>query len=150
VRLPNYQIKKQIKARLIRKYRGGLLKKKTKAESVFEEILKKLDIDFIPQAGFFTDKSFYIVDFYIKSPYKLIIEVDDASHKTKERYLYNKAKISYLRKCGFRVLTFTNDMVLNQRLKVERQVFDCLDKIRRSQKYRIARHKLIHKASKTH
>lgn len=127
----NYQIRKTIKARLIRKYRAGLIKRKTKAEVAFEDILKSMKVDFVLQAGILSAKSFYIVDFYIKSPYKLIVEIDDDNHKRTKRRLYDRKKFSYLKKSGFEVLRFANEVVLNERPKVQRQLCDCLRRIRR-------------------
>ena len=127
-----YQIRKIIKARLIRRYRGGLIKRKTKAECAFERILKKIKADFIAQAGFLSPISFYIVDFYIKNPYKLIIEIDDETHREKRKYVQDRKKISYLRNCGFKVLKFTNGNVLNRSQKVERQLLNCLQRIEKS------------------
>ncbi|KPK43050.1 MAG: hypothetical protein AMJ78_00015 [Omnitrophica WOR_2 bacterium SM23_29] len=123
-------MRRRIKARFLRRFRGGLIKKRTKAERVFEDILKKLGLDFIPQAGFLSPKSFYIVDFYIKSPYKLIVEIDGENHRTNKNYIYDKKKISYFRRCGFRVLKFLNDNVLNDKEKVQRQLCYCLGKIK--------------------
>jgi very-short-patch-repair endonuclease len=125
------QIRKIIKARLIRRYRSGLIKRRTHAEAVFEDILRSLGLDFILQAGILSAKSFYIVDFYIKSPYKLIIEIDDDNHKRAKRRIYDRKKFSYLRKSGFRLLKFTNEMVLNQESKVKRQLCSCLRRIRK-------------------
>ncbi|MCM8781366.1 MAG: M48 family metalloprotease [Candidatus Omnitrophica bacterium] len=102
-----------------------------RAEQVLRDILDNAGIDYVYQAGFFTPQSFYIVDFYIKSPYKLIIEIDDTSSKDTKRYDYYKKKIGYLRRCGFRVLRFSNKTVLDDRSKVQRQLFDCMHRIRR-------------------
>jgi len=124
--LPNYQIRKQIKARFLRKYRGGLIKRRTKAERAFEGMLKSLGVDFIFQAGFLSPQSFYIVDFYIKSPYKLIIEIDGQEHRKARKVIYDKKKIDYLKSCGFRVLRFTNEAILNQSKRVFRQLRHCL------------------------
>ena len=131
MRLQNYQIRKQIKARFLRKYRGGLIKNKTTAESLLEDMLKRLGLDYIFQAGFLSPKSFYIVDFYIKSPYKLVIEVDGENHKQRKRIIFDKRKMDYLRKCGFKVLRFSNEAILNQRQKVKRQLSDSLPQILR-------------------
>ncbi len=119
--IPKYQIRNSIKARLLRKHRGGLIKKKTKAETAFEVMLKKLKLDYIYQAGFLCPTSFYIADFYIKSPFKLIIEIDDESHNKEKRKSRDIKKTSYFVKCGFKVLRFTNDMVLKRMSDVEQQ-----------------------------
>ncbi len=126
----NYRIRQQLKARLLRKYRGGLIKKKTRAEAAFEDILKKLGVDFISQAGFLSPRSFYIADFYIKSPYKLIVEIDGENHKQGKRIIYDKRRISYFRRCGFSVLRFSNDTILSQGLTVERRLRIFLGKLK--------------------
>ena len=126
MKLLKYQIRNRIKARFLRKYRGGLIKKRTEAECVFEDILKRLKVGFIFQAGFLSPKSFYIADFYIKSPYKLVIEIDGQEHKQRKRIISDNRKIRYLRRCGFAILRFPNDAILNQRQKVESQLRNCL------------------------
>ena len=93
------------------------------------DILKRLELDFIFQAGFLSPKSFYIVDFYVKSPYRLVIEINDFSHKYRKKRLRDKRKINYLKKCGYKVIIFTNDAVLNQGLQVQRQIKACLESI---------------------
>lgn len=107
-----------------------MIKKQTEAECAFKDILDRLGVDFIFQAGFLSSQTFYIVDFYIKSPYKLIIEIDDESHKERKKDIYDKQKLGYLGSCGFKVLKFTNENVLNQSRKVERQLRNCLDKLK--------------------
>lgn len=118
-------------ARLIRKYRGGLLRKKTESERIFEEILRDVGVGYIFQAAFFTPRSFYIVDFYIKSPYKLIVEIDGASHFTESQRRCDTEKIRYLRRCGFKLLKFTNEMVREERAKVHRQLCQRLYTLKR-------------------
>jgi very-short-patch-repair endonuclease len=134
MKLQNHRIRKQIKMRLIRKYRAGLIKEKTRAEAACEDILKRLEISFISQAGFLSPKSFYIVDFYIKYPYKLIVEINGTNHTQRKRSIYDKEKIGYLKKCGFRILRFSDEDVLNRKKKVECQLKNYLTKIKMSRR----------------
>ncbi len=128
MRLDKSFVRNKIKARLIRRYRQGLLKNRSEAEKSFESLLKKLGIDFMCQGGIFNPKSFFIVDFYLNYPHKLIVEIDDESHLSPKRKRLDKARISYLKKSGFRILRFTNRTVLNDIEKVERQLIRRLEK----------------------
>ena len=131
MKLENYQIRNQIRARFLRYYRRGLIKKKTKAENAFEKILNKLRVSFIPQAGFLSARTFYIVDYYIKYPYKLIVEIDGEDHRGRKKVIRDKEKISYLRRSGFRVIRFSNENVLKEKQKIKRQLCRCLDSIKK-------------------
>lgn len=119
----NSIIRKKIRGRLLRTYRYGLLKKKSFAEQRFEDILKRFKVDYIPQAGFFSKGSFYIVDFYIKNPYKIIVEIDDESHRSERKRLYDCQKIRYFKKAGFNIIKFSNRLVLNYPTRVQRRLF---------------------------
>lgn len=111
--------RKYMQARLLRIYRRGLIKHMTPAETCFEQILKKLKLTYMPQAGFFTEDSFYIVDFYLKYPHKLVVEINGADHKEKSRSQRDRDKLLYFERCGYRVLVFSNEQVLECPQEVE-------------------------------
>ena len=127
---PKHVIRKIVKARILRRYRYGLLKKRTKTERIFEDILRDLGVGFIPQAGFLTSRSFYISDFYIKSPYKLLVEIDGKTHASKKERARDRQKIIYFKRCGFAMHRVAEQTLLEDPAKVKRQMTDRLSKLK--------------------
>ena len=115
-------IRRQLHARLIRIYRRGLLKRMTAAESCFEQILKKLKLNYMAQAGFFTPRSFCIVDFYIKAPVKLVVEINGEDHHQKSRLKRDIKKLRSLRRQGYAVAVFSNEQVIARPDEVEQRL----------------------------
>jgi very-short-patch-repair endonuclease len=95
------------------KFRGELLKRQTKAELAFAELLQRNEIAYIPQKGFIANGRTCIVDFYIPK-FKLCIEVDGEYHLEEKQMRYDYERDMYLTKTrNFGVLRVTNDQVLN-------------------------------------
>jgi very-short-patch-repair endonuclease len=133
IRYSQTQAYTQIRMRLARKFRKGLINRMTKAETACETLLKNLGLDYVVQAAFLAPRSFYIVDFYIKSPYKMIIEVDGADHRTPRKIRFDRKKIAYFLRCGFKFIKLHNDMVLNDPERVKRYIQHVLERIQHKQ-----------------
>lgn len=54
---------------------------------------------------------FYIVDFYCPQA-KLIIELDGGQHAFEETVLYDQERTAFLNACGFKVIRFWNNEVI--------------------------------------
>lgn len=79
--------KKNSKLRLQGKaeeFRADLIKNQTLSEKKFKLILKELNIKYEFQKIFYTEKSFYIADFYLND-YNIVIEIDGGYHNTVEQ-----------------------------------------------------------------
>lgn len=79
--------KKNSKLRLQGKaeeFRADLVKNQTLSEKKFKLILKELNIKYEFQKIFYTEKSFYIADFYLND-YNIVIEIDGGYHNTVEQ-----------------------------------------------------------------
>lgn len=81
-------------------FREDLIKKQTKAEVIFKAKLKSLNIGYEFQKIVYTDKTFYILDFYIPS-LNLVIELDGKYHDTKEQKIKDSKRTLELKKLGF-------------------------------------------------
>lgn len=98
----------------------------TLAELKFQSKLDALGIRYIFQKGFIQGNGYYIVDFYIPKPYKIVIEIDGSSHDDREEY--DKRKNAYLKKRGFWVVRITNDCADWIPLEEVREIFKHLNK----------------------
>jgi very-short-patch-repair endonuclease len=105
-------IKVKRKAELISLRRRLLTQRATSAEITMRSILDSLNLKYRFQAPFFTHKSFYITDFYIKG-YKLVVEVDGLHHLRASQAKYDIERTRLLEKRGLTVLRFMNDEVVN-------------------------------------
>lgn len=65
-------------------FRSDLIKKQTRSEARMKVALKELNVKYEFQKIFYTEKSFYIVDFYLPE-YNVVIEVDGGYHNDKEQ-----------------------------------------------------------------
>lgn len=65
-------------------FRSDLIKKQTRSEARMKVVLKELNVKYEFQKIFYTEKSFYIVDFYLPE-YNVVIEVDGGYHNDKEQ-----------------------------------------------------------------
>lgn len=81
------------------------------SELVFKKILEESNVKFIFQKGFISGNGFYIVDFYIPKPFKIVIEIDGEYHNTTSQIEYDKRKDEYLKNRGFRVVRIKNNEV---------------------------------------
>jgi very-short-patch-repair endonuclease len=81
------RIKRIIKARLgdkAKKFRTDLVKNQTPSETKMKAILKFMGIKYEFQKIFYTETTFYIVDFYLPDE-NIVIELDGGYHNTKEQ-----------------------------------------------------------------
>jgi len=83
----------------------------TPAERRVKIMLNVLKTKHIFQKGFIQGNGYYIVDFYLPKPKKIVIEVDGSSHEGREDY--DARKDAYLKKRKFKVVRITNDEVFN-------------------------------------
>ena len=97
------------------KYQRLLRDNKTQYELSFEKILIDNNIKFIAQKGFFNNNSFYIVDYYIPRPYKIIIEIDGEYHE--DRIREDRERDRYFKSRGFRVVRILNKDVKDFEIK---------------------------------
>lgn len=89
-------------------YRRRLVKKATKAEKRFRELIKKLKYKYSFQKVINKPKfGFYIVDFYIPK-FNTIVEIDGGYHFNKRQVKKDKYREEILRSLGYRIIRFTN------------------------------------------
>ena len=93
------------------KYKKELRKNATKWEKRAFSKLKLTYPSTIFQKEFIRDGKMYIVDFYIPSPYGVIIEIDGAHHYKKDQRAKDKERDNYLKSQGFIVIRVSNDSV---------------------------------------
>ena len=89
-------------------FRSDLIKKQTRSEAKMKVVLKELNVKYEFQKIFYTEKSFYIVDFYLPE-YNVAIEVDGGYHNDKEQKI----------KDNNRTLKLTEDINYVYRIKNE-------------------------------
>lgn len=81
------RIKRIVKAKLgdkAKKFRADLVKNQTPSETKMKAILKFMGIKYEFQKIFYTETTFYIVDFYLPDR-NIVIELDGGYHNTKEQ-----------------------------------------------------------------
>lgn len=110
-----------------------LRKNATVAEKRMKAIITDLDVAFrfqkIFQKGPGRNKPYFIVDFYIKKPYKVIVEIDGQHHYKEPQFSYDRYRTKYLEeKRGFRVVRFANKKVLNEPELVRTELSAILEK----------------------
>ena len=127
---PESKIREIVQMRIARRFRWGLIKSRSKAELDFENILKELELDFIRQAIFLNSRTFFIVDFFIKFPHNVVVEVDGKNHIRKARNARDREQDEYFRSarytakavphaiCG-KLLRFQDEEILNEPEKVK-------------------------------
>ena len=99
----------------------------TPSEKMFRGILNDLKIKYIFQKGFMAGDFYCIVDFYLPKPHKICFEIDGGYHNTSEQKKKDFAKDYYLtKKRHFRVIRFTNDEVLGNRLEIKKKLVEML------------------------
>ena len=92
----------------------------TFAEKSFENILNKLEIPFESQKIVRVDKGnskehdykWFIVDFYIRHPYKVVVEIDGGSHNSKIAYDDTREDLITQKKPFWSIWRFSNDEVV--------------------------------------
>lgn len=107
--------------KLLAKYR--LEHKPTKAEILFEDILKEYKVKYIKQKGFVAKcNTCLIADFYIPKPYKLIIEIDGGYHLDRKNKDYGRDRF-FLFERGINTLRFTNEEVYDKEFVLKKLSF---------------------------
>lgn len=72
-------------------------------------LLKELGERYIFEKGVFTDRTFFLVDFYLPKPRKLCLEIDGGYHKA--QLYYDTMRDNFLRKeRKMKVLRITNEV----------------------------------------
>lgn len=96
---------------LLGKYKKTLNLSPTPAETHINKLLVEIGEKFIFNKGFYTEKRFFIVDFYIPKRRKLCLEIDGGYHK--DQVDYDMWRDRFLEtKRGFRVKRLTNEDAL--------------------------------------
>jgi very-short-patch-repair endonuclease len=92
----------------------------TPAEEMLWRVLRAGNLEGV---RFLRQKAFgrYIVDFYCASA-KLVIELDGEVHDTVEAQAYDAVRTETLEARGWRVLRFSNDLVLEELPEVIRKI----------------------------
>lgn len=69
---------------------------------------------FFHQKGFYSERTHYIVDFYLPKRRKLCLEIDGIHHETLPQLAYDSVRDRFLtEKRGFRVIRISNRQVEN-------------------------------------
>lgn len=103
---------KLVNARMVG-YKKRMKRKPTPAEKKMKALLQLAGIRYMAQKGFFCWEDglgFFIADFYLPNPLKVVVEVDGAQHQ--KQVLYDTWRSSILAERGIRVVRFTNRQVL--------------------------------------
>jgi very-short-patch-repair endonuclease len=109
-----------------RKYQKENNRKETPQEVIVREILTRHSIPFIGQKIVHHPRGFYLLDFMIRKPYRIALEVDGWQHLT-SRVNYDVRRTLFLeREEGLKVLRFRNDEV-NSSVEFERHLLASLD-----------------------
>ncbi len=108
-----FPVRNYFQMRLARRFRWGLLKSRSHAELAFEDLLKEMNLRFTSQAIFLDRSTFFIVDFFIKFPHHLAVEIDGSNHGKKKRAWRDAAQKAYFERSEYRLLRFTDTQVLN-------------------------------------
>lgn len=73
-----------------------------------------MGLKFKEQRGFFAKtKTFFIADFYLSKPYRVVIEIDGGYHRTTKQLLKDLAKEEYFNLRRYHVIRFCNEDVEN-------------------------------------
>ena len=103
----------------IKKYQAKHKNNPTVAERVFTEILKTLSVPFEPQKVLKCGDKWFIADFYIRFPYKVVIEIDGGSHDYKMAYDDKRETLITQKKPLWSIWRFTNEEILRDKDKVK-------------------------------
>lgn len=112
-RVERNQIRKQGRAKV---YQQKNRKRMTNAEWACDQILKEIkrehpNMDYEHQYIFQKggrDAPFFLLDFYIKSPYNLAIEIDGGYHDAENQRGFDHWRQEKIEACGIRVLRYRN------------------------------------------
>jgi len=105
-----YNLTKKQKQKLNKKYRRKLIRKATKSELLFKNMLDKKRIKYIFQKSFIKDHFHCIVDFYLPNQ-KTCIEIDWGYHNKPSQRIKDHQKDLYLYSKGLKVVRIKNEDV---------------------------------------
>lgn len=95
----------------------------TESEKIFKAKLKAAGINYVFQHTIETDKSFYIVDFYI--PKKgLVIEIDGEYHQEEGQKIKDNRRTVWLKKNGYKVIRFSNTSAENESVEFFKETIE--------------------------
>jgi len=102
---------KHLKKTICEKRVFELRQKATKYELIFKYKLELAGIKFTHQKGFIDGNNFCIADFYLPSPYNLVIEIDGKYHESEKQTKRDFIKNQYYRDHGIRIKRILNEDV---------------------------------------
>ncbi len=104
-------------------YRHKLIKYSTLSERIFEEILKKNNIEYVFQKDFNIGDKLFIVDFYLPQ-LKICIEIDGPYHEQNTRKEADEIRESWIkREHNTKFLRFKNNEIrINNEDKIIREI----------------------------
>lgn len=115
---PNKPIQHYSRQERAETFREDLIKKQTQSEKLFKAYLKSLDIAYMFQKIFYTEKSFRIVDFYLPQC-NVVIEIDGKYHD--DNKVSDFIRTVELENYGVqKIYRFSNDEVLNSEITLNR------------------------------
>ena len=116
-----------VRMRIARQFRKGLLKSRPDVELRFEALLTELSVKFVRQAIFIDFPKFYIVDFYIQSPKRLVVEIDGPHHRTKKKKrMRDLQQDAYFESKQMRLVRFSNEEIASHFESVRNRLTDTL------------------------
>lgn len=117
---------KKRKARA-RKFREELVRRPTLSELKFKKILEEMGVPYKFQKRIFTDKGFYIADFYLVKP-RIIFEIDGGVHidrfdkdENREEEILKTKKIRF-------IVNFPNEFIDKNEDIVKQEIQNIIDK----------------------
>lgn len=110
-------------------FRTRLVKNQTDSEKKFKAILKMLGIHYDFQKILYTERSFYIVDFYLPD-YGIVIEVDGGYHEEEDQKIKDKMRDAVVMAQVKRVYRFKNEEIENTD-KVVKKINGYLEKFKK-------------------
>jgi len=117
-----------VRMRIARRFRWGLIKSSPPAEQAFRSLLAERNASYIHQAIFLDERSFFIVDFLIKTPSRFAVEIDGEEHeKRPSRADRDFRKSLFFKKRNLTLVRFTNYQVLEEMDKVRTALAALLD-----------------------
>lgn len=96
---------------------------KTKSESLFKDFLLELGVQFREERGFLSElRTFYMADFCLGKPYRIVVEIDGGYHSSPEQVLKDGLKDEYFLFRRYHVIRFKAEDV-EERLDWVKEVF---------------------------
>jgi very-short-patch-repair endonuclease len=122
--------KTAVKQSKLHRYSKSLKKNRTKEELLFESLLKKVRVKFKAQkiiVPYEDNHGGYVLDFYIKHPYRLCIEIDGYYHNSRtEKDAYRDKWL--LENRNIRTIRIKNDEVYNMTVSDIHSILNLLKK----------------------